>query len=420
MYSQSYFIIDVYNPNPYFGIKANGVADDTDAFFKCTTEARKYNATIKIMNGSKLRLRNWYLSGNVNIVGDSLLGCEIFLDSDLGLYNSYWANFGIEGPPDLANRKPSMAIPWSGFIKNLTLRFSSSAKAVHLLQIHCANNFEIDNVIFDITNIGNVPTATLASQFDGKWCSGPYTRRFGKITNTIHRMQADSLYGTGGINVLGLEHCLIENNEIYGSGDDPLAILYSKNCLIRNNKCFSTHGRISSASSSNCTFENNYHERIIGIDKKWGNSPLFAAYPENTATYGPPIGTIFRNNRGYLPNGPTGNHTMLDLSGSRFTISDGDIMHSDCETASSVIGVKVGFYHAKNSYGKWTDITGQDKDGISRPRNIIVNKAMCIGNCPGSIEEAGFTANDIIGPVIYRDCIAPKFNIFGLNSKIAK
>ncbi|MEW5869163.1 MAG: glycosyl hydrolase family 28-related protein [Chloroflexota bacterium] len=392
-----------------FGVVGNGVADDSVALNNCLKAASDDGKTVFIPSGMNIRvIRNLFIYGNASIVGENKYQCKITLDGDLEAQgagmSAYWVNFGIAS-------KGGMVSAWTGSISNLQFYITAGGLGtgpnLHAIQFHRAEDFAFENCIIDLRPVGHANCAAMVSQIDGGWCSSPGAAR-GRIANNLvfgENNGSPATGGSGGINLVGLKHGLIANNRVEGFADDAIAMIDCSHCVVRDNWVKGVRSRVAAFSGSDITFLSNYLERQAGVDGIWvANTDFYAAHlagPYSAA----PENIKFIGNTALLPAQAVdggGYHNFLDLGGVRGCVANGNIFICDSNQTNKTRLLTWVF----TAFPTWTDPTGQDPPGKSRPYRIMLSNNLLTGQYPGQIEEAATLASDLVGPILYEGNLA--------------
>ena len=428
-----------------------GGTDDSDNLQKALTYCSTYANTLLLTSGFWSRnTKNVLIWGDCNVLGVDRDKCGIVADANIHVtvgndYGDYWLCMGLSTlPANLSGSAPGIGVTWGGFLRGFSLILSPNScdtrtfpdnHSQHVINLFNASGWVIDDIVIDMRPKGAIKVGTtIASNLSSAWCS-PVKCEDGIISNTIQYGVAPGWLaegaspswpggyayvghsnGDGGINMGGSGGCqrvTIKDNKIFGVGDDACTVIDSNDCIIEGNRCTSVHGRMGPAGGNNNLCRGNFHTRVIGVDGYWGNSQLYAAYVFGAASPASE-NVVMSDNYGYLPSGPTGAQTMLDTSGIYSGVISGNILESDCATASSVTGIKASFYQ----FAGWTDPASEEPPPYSggeymRHRRIAITDNICCGSTPGTIEEGGWTASDNPGPLIMANNTASAFRMFG-------
>jgi hypothetical protein len=402
-----------------FEVAGDGVTDDSVALTNCLKDASDNAKTVFIPSNMNIRVtRNLFIYGNASIVGENKYRSRITLDGDLEAsgagMSAYWVNCGIAG-------KGGAVSTWTGSISNVhfsvTAKGSGTGAALHALQFHRADDFAFENCIIDLRPVGHANRAAMASQIDGNWCSSPGTAH-GRIVNNMVFGQNNgnpSTGGSGGINLVGLQYGLIAGNRVEGFADDAIAMINCSHCIVRDNWVKGVRSRIAAFSGNDIVFIANYLERQAGADGVWvANTDFYAAYLAGSASAAPE-NIKFIGNTALLPaTAPDGGgyHNFLDLGGVRGCVASGNIFINDSNQSNKPRLLTWVF----TAFPGWTDPTGKDPPGKSRPYRVMLTNNLMTGEYPGRIEEAAVLADDLVGPIIYEGNLASAYVVFGSNS----
>ena len=386
----------------------DGTTDDTIAFRRALSDASFSGRVLKLGPGT-YRITDWWaLWGFGCLEGESRHSTRILID--VKSPTKYWGHIGAR---DAA--KGQRVAPWFGHIKEVGFIATSENKAQHLIQLHgAANGWSIEDSNFDITAMGHSECNIFSSHIEH--VQYPLCQD-GTIKNCFCTARNDVIDtgGCGGLNLVLPRRVKVDGNYLYGFADDPLAIIDGECCKVMHNFCTSTRGRLALFGGVACTLFDNNMERIPGTSGNWSNgSDLIAAYVAGVDSRAP-TGHKIIDNTAHLPNGPTGYHSLLNCGGVRNSSVKGNILNSDCATASAVYGIRNGTY----DFPGWKDPSGVDTDSRSRPRDITFSGNKMTGKRPGTIEEQcpGAPSN-MPGPFYYTGNTG-KHNIISPNSKVS-
>lgn len=402
-----------------FGVVGDGRADDSLALIACLKQAGDAGRTVFIPAGLNLRVtRNLFIYGQASLVGESRAQSQITLDGDLealgaGL-SAYWVNFGIDG-------KGGIVRPWTGTVARVQFAITAAgfgtAPALHAIQFHCAEDFAFEDCLLDLRPAGHANCAAMASQIDGNWCATPRTAR-GRIVGNILLGQNNgnpATGGSGGINLVGLDGGLIADNRIEGFADDAIAVIDCRRCVIRDNQVKGIRSRIAAFSGRDHTFIANTLERQAGADGVWvASTDFYAAHLAGPASAAPE-NIKFIGNTAVLPAGAVdggGYHNFLDLGGVRGCVASGNIFVNDSHPPGRTRLLVWVF----TAFPEWSDPTGKDPQGKSRPYRIVVAHNLLTGQFGGHVAEAAVLAGDLVGPIVYEGNLASSYSIIGSNS----
>ena len=237
----------------YYGAVGDGIRDDTQALQSALAFCSNSNMTCRLKNGAVYKVtKPLFLWGGAQLIGSDRMSTILFQS----VKEPYLFNLGI-------SNKNILETPFSGKIKDVRFKVEGG-KGGRILFFWRTNGAKIKDNYFDIQSYRYSATS---SGNDDRWVKNGFwncIRKNIEITGNIIRALSDN-GGSEGIGLGQFDGALIEGNEVYGVGDDPVGIHYSKNIIIRNNDLASIDGRIYIGSSQNIIVTGNTVKRIKSI-----------------------------------------------------------------------------------------------------------------------------------------------------------
>jgi hypothetical protein len=411
--------------------------DDTVAFLKALLHCCEAGKTLYLQPGRWYNIRqNPCVFGAANIVGGG--NCGIIFDTDfrsaIGVgYEGFYFNIGIEAlPTSLDGAHKATANSFTGVLYNFTIKMRSAAgpddtNGRHVVQIHNASReWLMDRVHVDLTELDPAAFVCSLAALDSSsvWASAS-VKKDGTIMRCEHAMAstanatAEGHDGQGGFNLVQCTNVRMLYNAVDYCGDDALMFVTCTGCVAIGNRLRTTHGRVGMLSGKDCIFIGNYLERAYGANSAWFAGDIFLAQLDAVGGM-PAIGAVVIGNEIYVPNGPTGTVTQINMSAARDFIVANNLLRSDAAGAT-VNAIKIETF---NAGAGWNDTTDLDDDVLNstkyaKPRNGLVSGNMVRGTNPGGIVESCPSEATIEGPIHYESNEAASYNVFGGNSTFA-
>jgi len=374
-----------------YGVKGDGVSDDTRSFQTALTKCSNYNLTCIIPANKKIRItKPVFIWGKSGLLGEN--GAEILPDIQ-DLKDRYVINLGI------SNKHKSEKV-FSGRIENITFRPLSGphdrwledrgrtpiAIAGRIIQIWRARNASIKNNVFELGVFKYAATAGHNNRF---WF------RFKTIRNqiTINGNTINAISGAHGMEGIGINNAsgvIISNNIVFGVGDDVIGVHFCDNVKIIGNVLKGVDGRILVTNSSNILIELNDISRIPSpLDGKYrkGASLIFIGFESLARVYEPkPSNTLIRNNTLTYPGGAIDGGAAIFVRGAEATIIRDNIVINNSSLVTAY-GIWVAPEERPNTskkvmnlkYYPMYDAKIIDNKLIGKFPLEIVQTGMCIG-----------------------------------------
>jgi len=386
----------------WFGAKGNGSTSDT-TFIQATINTA-YGIgvnTIYIPEGNYIVDSQIFVYGNISIYGNP--GKSVFrfngaFGGDVGGNNKFVFILGLSAK--------GVVNTWTNsYIRDLSFIGNAGAAFYYAINTFSVNNVCFENLIFNWTNIDK--TAGYGTSIEGlndsSWSTGT-SRSTVKILNCVVLHKQDSV-GAEGVGQSSCDNLEISGCRIYGVGDDSIGIHACTNVIVKNNKCYSTDGRIYISNSQNVLVEGNHVERIqTQISHVWiSGGALIMCEIEGTDNPLACSNIKVVDNTLVLPAGMTGTSSTYMA---RFRAVQGLICSNNIFEANS--DVTVSCINIEPQTVLTTKYT---------PVNHIISNNIAKGAYPPVIRENGALSTDIVGPVYYSNNNAT-YSIIGTNSNI--
>ncbi len=360
-----------------FGAVGDGKTDDTVAIQAALTRCSRLNQTCEIPKGKKFLVRSpLFIWGGANLVGEDGSGTLTFDIPEA----PYLFNVGISARQRL--EKPfSGKISKARFVANL----SGAGRIIFLWRTKNAtisdNTFEVGEYAYSATSSGN----------DNAWVKNGFKNCIREnITIVRNKIIARATaHGSEGIGLGHFDGAMIQDNEIIGVGDDPIAIHFSRSIKILDNTMRSVDGRIFVSNSVTVEIARNSHERMASPQNgKFykGISLLYIGFESHASSkFSAPTNIDIHHNRLYYPNGAVDHGAAIYLYGVRDTIvQDNQVMNdSALVTASGLHLLPVPFRKT------WTDPTKIDPGKVARVRNVTITDNINLGTYPLGFQMTG-------------------------------
>ncbi len=380
----------IYSPDQY-GAIGNGVSDDSIAVQKALTRCSKENAVCVFTKNKEYFINTpLFVWGRASICGDDSGSSQIKVGKDAG---KYVLNFGLK-------EKHILGHIYSGQIKNIS--FSAQEGRGRLLYFWNTSGAIIENNIFDFGNSGYSATS---SGNDYYWFNGnskKLVRENITIRNNSINANSDK-YGSEGFGLSLFDNVIIENNHIYGTGDDPIGIHVCQNVKIIGNKLYSVDGRIFVSNSSGVEIKNNFHSRIKTSDKfERGISLIYAGYEtSNNIKYPKPSKITIEDNKLTYPKGAIDNGAAIYVYGAdRVEIIHNTIINNSRTVNASglhILPLDIKKRKFNNNYGKIGNIKITGNKFIGKYPSI----ARMTGNCNRYYGSVKIFDNEALGYSFY-------------------
>ena len=416
-----------------FGAIGDGIADDTQSLQKAFQQCSDYGYICNIPPGYNFLIKKaLFVWGAAQIQGS---GGSIVFDVP-EVESPYLINVGINAQAknnkDFSNIKPV----FNGVIAGVNFKIAggirghlgSTGRIIYLWRTENAkiinNNFNVARFAYSATSSGN----------NNNWVVNGYTNCVRKnITISGNRIiaQADS-DGSEGIGLQDFDGALIENNDVIGVGDDPVASHWSNNIKILNNNIASVDGRVFVVNSNNVEIGNNKINRmpsLINNNFYEGVSLIYLGFEHqrlvHDINFPAPTNIYVHNNILTYPEGSKDSNAAILVYGARnTTIENNSIINNHQKT--NVHGIwllPITLIGGNNNY-QWTDPEAMDAKNIAKVYGVKVINNKNLGLKPLDIalttspsEVDYYVPNSKYGENLFKDNIASFYEGFDVCSK---
>lgn len=394
-------------PNPseaiditIFGAVGDGVTDDTIAIQQALTKCSRSNLVCKIPKAKNFLIRSpIFVWGEAQVIGEDGTGTLIFDIPGA----PYLFNVGISAPQRLES-------PFSGRISNV--RFIVTSKGIgRIIYFWRTKNATISDNTFEVGE--NAYSAT-SSGNDNNWVLNSVQNCVRKNISILrNKIFANGKnLGSEGIGIGSFDGVLIENNEIIGVGDDPIAIHFSSNVKITKNQMKSVDGRLIVVNSKNVEIAYNNVERMRALqDGQFhkGISLLYIGFEDVSTSnnYAAPTNTHVHNNNLYYPPGAIDSGAALYLYGPRNAI-----VESNTVTVDSALVTGTGLHLLPRRFSiNWSDPDHLDPSHVARVGDVTISGNIIEGKYPLPIVMTG-NCTEYNGRVKVHSNSASKFQFY--------
>jgi len=267
-----------------FGVRADGVTDDTVALQKSLTYCSDQSTVCSLPADSKVRITApVFIWGGASLAGKS--GSEILLDIEV-LTDRFVVNLGLR-------TKGEAGTVFTGQIGGVTFRTLSGPRdkwledkspiAGRIIQIWRAKQARIVNNRFQI---GEYYYGAIGSLKHKEWLTGKkqYVREYLTIAHN-QVIASSTAHGMEGMGVSYAKNVLFYRNVVRGVGDDIIGIHFSEGVRILENDLSGVDGRIMFANTSGAEIDGNLVRRqrspVTGKFSR-GQSLIAINYSRNT------------------------------------------------------------------------------------------------------------------------------------------
>lgn len=347
-------------PTTSDGAVANGVTDDTANLQAALTYCSDHDLVCEIPAG-----KTHYVTGPLFIWGGASLRSSVGggLKLDDSANNSLLINVGISGKVanETTTERAKLKPVFTGDISNVVFTMAGGANYGRILYFWRTDGAEISNNVF---NLGNYRYSPTSSGNNNNWVINGTTtncdtnvppncrlvRKNIEIINNRVVASADQL-AFEGLAVDGFDGVLIKDNVVTGTGDDPVAVHFSKNVQILSNTLRSVDGRIYVSSSDGVEIADNTHIRIpsrLNGNFYSGVGLIYTGFEhpgvDNTgfAPQAPNDNFNIHDNRVYYPAGSIDTGGAISIFGPRHTIVSDNIMVNDATPSLSKFSMYIG------------------------------------------------------------------------------
>lgn len=374
-----------------FGAIGDGIADDTQSVQKAFQQCSDLGYICNIPAGYNFLVKKaLFVWGAAQIQG---LGGSILFDIP-EVESPYLINIGINAQAknnkDFSNIMP----PFNGVIADVNFKIvggikghlGSTGRIIFLWRTENAkiinNNFDVASYAYSATSSGN----------NNNWVVNGYSNCIRKnITITGNKIiaQADS-DGSEGIGLQDFDGALIENNDIIGVGDDPIASHWSNNIRILNNNISSVDGRVFVVNSNNVEVGGNKINRMPSLVNNSfyeGVALIYLGFEHQRLVHDinlpAPTSIYVHDNILTYPAGSKDSNAAILVYGARNSSVENNTIINDSQ-GSSVHGIwllPITLIGGSSNY-KWSDPEAMDNNNIAKVYGVKLINNKNLGKKP--------------------------------------
>ncbi|QOJ33615.1 MAG: right-handed parallel beta-helix repeat-containing protein [Nitrospira sp.] len=389
-----------------FGAVGDGVSDDTAPVQRALSLCSSQGLSCVVTTGKQFLIRGpLYIWGKAHLVGDKLQGALIFDVHE----SPYLINVGLSGRQKLERA-------FSGTITGISFKVigGEGGRLFFLWRTDGAligdNHFDFGPFRYSATSSGN----------DNDVVKNGFTNCIRKNITIAHNtiVAAADYDGSEGIGLGHFDGALILANKVYGVGDDPIGIHFSKNIRILDNDLSSVDGRIFVVNSQHVTIANNRHERVRSPkDGRFyeGISLLYIGFETLEAnSYAAPTDILVEQNTLYYPPGAIDKGAAIYLYGPRdVSVEKNKITNDSSDVHAAAVRVLPAVFSKR-----WNDPDSKDPASVARVHDTAIVENRSEGAYPLGIGMTG-NCDAYAGHVVVQGNVAPTYSFYCNNISLS-